>query len=426
MSPQHRESHTFATSEGLAGPAVRRPAVKRGAIVGAFALAFLLAGMGPGLHAQAVACDDLQDTGERMKCKHGRLLDEQEKVINNLEFQFGDLVPVADIDRLKKAHGRAKKAKDRASSKEFKALARKKQEICDLAELIGDGKGNDDGICEPGERCEEIIGDGIGDDVQPCKVKGKSKEACVEICADAGAPEDELEDDVDVEYQADWEENYDDVTAQLEAANEVMESEGARLAAMTISLLTASEPSAACRASVDWIAYGKILTMTILKQVSVGLRGVADIAERGCDQSGAGFNCATCCIVAETLASVAALVVETADGIISLVQWGFENAKQTCMSSLSADLQQTISSIGTLSSTATGNSTQLGGIDTKMNTLTTNVGQVQAAVDLLSAKVAALQGQLDALAAAMDMRFGEVSLMLATPQGQREGFPSKD
>jgi hypothetical protein len=80
-----------------------------------FVLLFLV--MAPGL--QAVECTE-EDIGERIKCKHGKLLGEQKKVIDNLEINFGGVVPAGDFERLRKAHGRAKKSNSRMDGKKFK------------------------------------------------------------------------------------------------------------------------------------------------------------------------------------------------------------------------------------------------------------------------------------------------------------------
>jgi len=63
-------------------------------------------------------------------------------------------------------------------------------EACQGAlETIGDGVGNDDGVCEPGEACRrEVIGDGIGDDDGFCELPG---EACL-ILTGNGDPFDTL------------------------------------------------------------------------------------------------------------------------------------------------------------------------------------------------------------------------------------------
>jgi hypothetical protein len=377
-----------------------------------------------GLRAEAAACDEITDNGERLKCKHGRVLGEQERMINNLETHFGQVVGADSIERLKKAHGRANKAKDRMNSKHFKSLAKKNPEMCEIAELskAWGGNGNENGICEPGELCEEVMGDNIGNDDHICKMKGKNREACVEICGGGG---DTMEDEADLASLADLEENYDDVTKSLEAANSALENGGPLMATMAGSVLSAYEPADACKASADWLSFANILTVTIMKQVSVGLRGIADIAERPCDQTAAGFNGAAVCAVVEGAATVMALVTETTEGIFRLVTWGVDNSKQTCMSSLSADLQETKVTLGTVASTTSGSSGQLTGVLTEVQNIKTTVNNLTTKINTLSANLEALQQRTTALSETMNNRFNNVETLLNTPQGRRDSFPQK-
>ncbi len=371
-----------------------------------------------GIPAEAVECDGISDSGERLKCRHGRVLEEQDRLINNLELNLGQVIPAEDIARLKNANNRAKKAKDRMTPKQFKSLAKKNAETCDLAEWEGDG----DGICEPGEKCEEVMGDGIGNDDHICKLKGKNKEVCVEICAGS---DDTLEDDTDPAYLADVEENYDDVTKSLDAANDVLESKGQLMASMAASLLTAYEPADACKASADWLALGDIAVVTVAKVFSAGARGLADILERGCDQSAAGFNCATCCIVAEGAAMVNAVIVEVTDGVFNTIEWYVDTAKQSCMSSISADLQEIKATLGTVASTTSGTSNQLSSAATDIQTIKTTVNNLTTGVSSLSATVDGIQLQIGDMRGEMDLRFDEVYTLLNTPPGQRPDFPPK-
>lgn len=398
---------------------------KRVVFVPLFVIFMLFTVMPSGLHAESQECDGLE-TGERMKCKHGKFLDEQDKLITNLEINFGGIVPEEDFANLINAQKRAKKAKDRAKAKEFKMLTKKNPGPCNYAEADPEyqkGQYNEDGICDPGENCA-VLPENDLDDNGVCKLKGKKKEVCLQVCGDISEDADVMEDDVDPEILSDWEETYDDVTKKMKLANETMENEGTTIRAMTTSLLTGFEPSDACKTSIDWLEYADILTMTILKQVAVGSRGIADIAERGCDQTGAGFNCASCCIIAETVASVAALTVETLDGIFSLVRWGVESASQSCLSSLSADLQGAKASLNIIEGSGAANGEQLGEVSSTISFLQEDVNEVKTSIDQLNQDVAGIMQQIIDLAAAMNAGFSNVNTILNTPQGQREDFPN--
>ena len=361
------------------------------------------------LYATTTDCDAYEDNGDRMKCKHGKLLEQQGMLIDKLGNHFGEVVP-NDIKRLKNAQARAENAEKRTTAKDFKKIGKKSPQSCDIAE-IDEPRSDGDGICEPGERCIEVDNDGIGNDDGVCKLKGNNKEVC--LCIGGGPDDEVMGDDTDPEYQADMEQSYDDVTKLLEAANETVEAEGEFLSAMAMSTLSGPEQSNPCAASADWLKYSEIMTLTILKQVAVGLRGIADVAERGCDQTGAGFNCASCCVVAEGLAAVAALAVETTDGIFQLIKWGVDSSKQSCMSSLYEDVH--------------GNKASLTGIKAVLGPPPDPPipgGMSQGVADLID-NVKALKQQVTDLEKVMNTRFDETKEILLTPHGQRDKIDEK-
>ena len=385
--------------------------------VAAMAIAMALLAAPSPLTAQTADCSGITDIGDRVKCKHSGFLEEQKKVIDNLEVHFGGVVGGDNFDRLKRSHDRSKKANLRTDGKNFKSFGKKKAGTCDLAEYAGDG----DGICEPGEKCLEALGDGIGNDDSICKLTGKNKEVCVEICEGS----DVMEDDTDTELLTDMEKNYDDITMNLRAANDLMESNGGQIVSMAGPLLASYEPADACKTSVDWFSYGRVLTMTIMKQVAVGVRGIADISDKGCNQDAAGFNTASVCMVLEGAATTMALVVETTDGIFSLVKWGIDSSSQQCISSLSADLQETKAKLVAIDATSSSSNTQLGSVATDIQYLKNKADSLTTAVNSLSGSVTAVQRQLNDLNGAMNAKFSEVNVLLSTPQGQRPAFPTK-
>jgi hypothetical protein len=337
------------------------------------------------IEAETVDCTEITDVGDRMKCKHGGLLDEQKRVIDNLEINFGGVVSTDNFERLKKAHTRAKNANGRMDGKKYKSLGKKHK------------------------------------DNQNQNQNGNET------------------DDTDLEFMADLEDNYDDVTKNTKAANDLMENNGEQLASLARPLLAANAPSAmagpmllttyepadACKTSINWLTYGRVLTMTIMKQVAVGLKGIADIAGKGCDQDAAGFNASVACIVFEGAAAVAALVVETTGGIFELVQWGVDSSNQQCVSSLSADLQETKATLGAVATTSSNSNNQLGGIVADVQNIKTTVNNLTGSVNSLSNSVNTVQQQVNNLSGSMNDRFNEVNAILNTPQGRRDMFPAK-
>lgn len=340
----------------------------------------------PSLRAQTDDCSLITDVGDRMKCKHGAVLDEQYRIIGNLETNFGGIVNPDNFERLRKANTRAKNAHGRMDGKKFK---------------VGKKHPDDQGQNNQNQSSNEG-------------------------------------DDTDLAVMADMEDNYDDVIKNIKAANDLMENNGDQIASMAEPLLAAGAPVAmagsvsasyapvpACQTTVDWFTYGRVLTMTIMKQVAVGLKGIADIADKGCDQDAAGFNASVACIVFEGAAAGMALVVETTDGIFSIVKWGIDSSSQQCISTLSADLQEAKAKLSTVVSTSSGNTDQLNGVIADVQDLKAKTNNISTAVNSLNNSVNGLQQQITNLNGTMNTRFNETNLLLSTPQGLRTNFPAK-
>ncbi|HSL23086.1 MAG TPA: hypothetical protein VK886_16265 [Vicinamibacterales bacterium] len=365
-------------------------------------------------------CGSIADSGERLKCKHGKVLDGQGRLIQKLETDFAQFIPADSIERLKRAHGRATRAKDRLHSKHFKSLGKKSPDpdackIKALATHDADG----DGECDPGDQCEELIGDFVGDERQPCKMKGKSPEACVEVCEG----DDTMEEDVDPQALEDAEENYDDVIESLAAANAVLEQNGPLMAFVAGSLLAADGPAAVCQASTDWLGVADALATRITKLASTWTRGLADLAQIACDQTVAGFNASVLCIPTEASAMALALIADTTEGVFTVLKVLADNSVQKCLSSLSGDLQGTkttldnlAATLGTVASTTSDSSNLLSEVEA-------DVQNIQTTVDDLTANVNALRATVESLFEGMNKRFTNVETLLNTPPGQRPEFP---
>lgn len=370
--------------------------------------------------AEPVDCKNTEDgievdSGVRMKCKHSKLLEQQGLLINKLALHFEGAIP-DDIARLKKAQERAVKAKDRTSAKDFKKIGKKSPAICEYAEYGDDASKDENDVCGPGERCLEFEGDGDG----VCKLKGNKAEVC--MCLDGSSGDESMVEDIDSEYLDELELTYDDVTLQLELANMKLDEQAPALAVMSTSLVNGAESSNPCEPKPDWHKYGEVMTMTILKQAEVGLRGIADIAERGCDQTGAGFNCSTCCVIAETLASVAALAVETMEGIFKLKDWYDQSTKHTCLMTLYDDVQTNMSSLGSIESSLgpPPKPPIPGGLNQGLADVIRDMGALQEKVRLLNEQITAFE-------TLMNNRLDETRDILLTPHGQREKlFPPEE
>jgi hypothetical protein len=257
-------------------------------------------------------------------------------------------------------------------------------------------------------------------------MKGKNSEACVEICDG----DDTMEDDVDPKYLLDVEENYDDVTQSLAAANGVLEQNGQLLASMVGALVTASGPAESCSASTDWLGFAEALATMITKLAATWTRGLADLANIACGQDVAGFNGSLLCIPTEAAAAVQDFIADATEGAFGLVKVFADNSAQRCLGSLSADLQDAkttltdlTATLGTVASTTSGSSNQLTGVVADVQNLQTTVNDLTASVAALRATVDAVTQQIADLFDATNKRFDAVETLLNTPLGQRPEYP---
>jgi len=155
--------------------------------------------------------DQERDTGRRIKCRMEKLND-----------RFGALVDTAMQDdtgmfspaqKQQLAHLKARSASEtgRMQPPDFKQLGQNRRPECFVQEILGDVepgddgvggdangrcdgneecKGNEDGVCDDDELadggCAEVLDDGIGDDDGICEMQrggpNKFDEACIEIC----------------------------------------------------------------------------------------------------------------------------------------------------------------------------------------------------------------------------------------------------
>jgi hypothetical protein len=366
--------------------------------------------------AQGETCDTFTDNGKRIKCKHSKLITQQGDLIEKLGVHFGDLIDPEEMAELRKAHGRAKGAKDRTHEKEYGKIGKKAPESCQFKEYV-DGRGNDDGICDPGERCKEVDDDDIGNNDSICKLKGNKAEVCE--CVE-GTDEDVL-DDVDMAYQADVEESLEDMTAKLERANEAIENESHVLVTMSRELFNANPAVNPCEASANWHKYAEVLTMTIMKQVATGLRATTDIMERGCDQTAAGFNLQAGCIIMEGVTGVMMVTVDTMEGIFKLADWYNEATKNTCLMSVYEDLQASKVILNGIKAVVGGppDPPIVGGLGQGLSDLLADMKAVKGEVEFIKTEVGNIATQITELDAVMTTRFDEMGDILLTPHGRR-------
>jgi len=220
---------------------------------------------------------EFTDTGKRMKCKMENLNDAFDGVVlTALDDDTGSFSD-AQKAQLANLNKRAKSETERTSATDFKQMGKKhtRDTECFVREIMGDvtvaqdeigdssrpgfangvcdpdeGEiciGDEDEICQAAEHvqpkpynggCAEVINDGIGNDDGVCDPKGKTgrfKEACIEICDPDLILEEDDETNIDRGKADDVEESIADLTSVLDQANSGLEGfiEAQRLAADT-------------------------------------------------------------------------------------------------------------------------------------------------------------------------------------------------
>ena len=321
-------------------------------------------------------CDPAtNDKGDQLKCKFDTLAVEGAALMEQLQKPpFAELQTPASLDGLAKSKARLDKEKGRLQADDFRLLTKKKDASCQLVEILNDGIGDDNGVCDtknkPEESCAEVIGDGIGDDDGICSpMKGKKREACVQICDEATMQDEE---NVDADLAAEYEGVLDEVTGHAREMNDALQE-----VALAMSSLSSSEdPLDPCPLDTGGLSRINFLVYLLSKTAAVSARGATDIGERFCD-SEAVAGCAACCAPAEAVAG------------------GLEAAWTA--------IELTESSINSAT------------IDAALSC----VAKLKKAADANTALLKEVENDLKEVEASQEM----IIQLLKLPQGQRPGFP---
>jgi hypothetical protein len=371
----------------------------RPAIPGALLAASLAAA--PALAAPPVpqACDQT-DSGERLKCRFANIVAQQRATADMIVFM--PEVPEIQKQGLMKQVERNDRAQGRTSPQNFKLLTKKPQVSCQVVEIVGDGMGDDDGICTGNENCAEVIGDGIGNDDGICRPRnGPNREVCVELCDEEAINSDpgNFDDDpVAGSLGRDLEEQLDDITAQYVEFNGMLEQE-VQVRAAAQRLASNGDPCAtvfAARVNTNVIAF--------LVGVAEGARMSADIAERLCDQSVFGTNTAAVCSIVEGIAGVARIVA-------TALQFGDGAVDSDTIDATYACLQSLQVAVGGSNDALAGIQAQMSSFQQQINTVQQRLVGIEQLVNQVGGGVVQVQGQVE-----------EVRVLVSTPLGQREGF----
>jgi hypothetical protein len=311
-----------------------------------------------------------------------------------------------EVNRAMKAHGRT-------GSAEFRQLTKKSQLECQVQEISGDGKGDDDGVCTGGEDCAEVLGDQIGDDDGICRPRqGKNREACVEICDAAAQNENpaNFDDDPTMDSRGrDLEESLDDLTAQYQEVNSMMEAEviaGARPYPFSNAARTLNGGESACDTVLSQRPNDNF--QAFMRGAADGGRMSADIADKFCNQDAAGFNAAIPCAIIEGIAGVAAIISNGTQFIDNLVSGDTLDATWACLKETNLATRDNSGAVDEVGTDVKQLQDQVTALDGRVRVLDDKVND-------LSQRLTTVQDMLDS-----------VILLLQTPQGQRSGFSGTD
>lgn len=242
------------------------------------------------------------------------------------------------------------------------------------------------------ELCAEVMGDGIGDDDGVCEQTGNMKEVCVEICESPLSDEDDdnFDDGIAMDYQTGLE---DLESVLLEANNGLAMALAARAEArqLRVAGVVAGD---VCLQTYPWV--------TVVRFALVEAKDVAesagDVCDATCGNTAAGFNCKVTC----NAPNAAVFIVKTALNLAELADRVAERAGVALQYDCQGATSMTVDRIDAR------------GMDTEMK-----IDQIKAAVIALDRKVVLLDGKVDDLGD----RLSEVLELLRTPPGRRSGFP---
>ena len=327
----------------------------------------------------------------------------------NVNVQLFDYVDaVLDFDRVGRSLGRepvftdaerdrAQSAKNRTHGAQmFRGVVKKQKpddEDCYVLEIIGDHgghSGDDVQPCEAGEDCQEEIGDGIGDDDGVCKLHGANKEVCVTACQQPVASDEE---NFDPAVATETEDGLDTLDVALrDATNDVSKA--------TVRMREAYARRGAAPAVNDCDVYEyDLFPSAAALQAAQAVKNVTGATFNSCsvvcNQDAFGWNCEAACLVFAIIDGIANVVNDAFDVIDGNNGSAQLDRVARCTTQLNAD----VASI----------STQVGGTQESLE-------EVQAELEVVNTK-------LDAITEMLNLRFNSVDQQLCTPQGQRECFP---
>lgn len=328
---------------------------------------------------------------DRIAEKYEKMHEKLNELVDQATDPNVELFTEEQKERMKNARGRAGRSRKRVhEAGGFKKWARNQKVNCYVVEYVtADSSdpyyldGDDDGECEKGELCSEVLDDGIGneDGVCPWRDCGKKKgEICVENC-DQDAIED-MNDNFDPNAAADVEQSLDDVMAALEETGQEMKVRIEMMAAakaVSSAVAVASDPNDKCGDLYLPVSRQRGRSYEEL-QITLGAANAVTMAYNACDsacnEDVLGFNGSAICVG-----------LAIAAGIVNEVYDAFELQDDTVTAE-----------------------------------------QVDAACECLkqtSEAIGDIQKELLLLKELVIRRFNDIEVLLNTPEGQRPDWPVK-
>jgi len=197
-------------------------------------------------------CDPDDDTGKRIKCKLENMADSFDALVDVVANDDTALFTETQKKQLDSLKARGRGEAERINPAEYKGQAKKdnREVECVIRERIGDVRaeddangngvcdegefciGNEDGVCQEEEfvvespykgGCAELLNDGVGDDDGICDPKGESgqfRETCLEDCGKDATLGEDKEINVDGEKAQEVEQAIVDMTDTLDETTE--------------------------------------------------------------------------------------------------------------------------------------------------------------------------------------------------------------
>jgi len=260
-------------------------------------------------------CSAEADTGARLKCKTENLNDSFDSFTTTISNDNTGTFTAEQKNQIRNIKEHVSNETGRTPPQDFKQMGKKRDLTCHTREIVGDGIGDEDGICTGNEPCAEVVDDGIGDDDGICVDKGKYKEACVQICDPDLVMAEGDETNVDRGRADDMEQALDDVTAVLDESGQAV-STVMRVRSMQAACDQATMSN--CEYLGCLVKNGRTLTSDSIE----ALVGAASAARLLADSIkdimkwDKLFNCAAVAAISEGIASavnIAAVTMEVVD-----------------------------------------------------------------------------------------------------------------